>query len=425
MATILFDRDEPEEEKRSRIFERNLLWIRRTILTLVIAGFAGVVILTTSSLVLREFLQLLGRASLVATAAFSVGGIFGFLFGIPRAPSGKPDGTFQHNTNLEQISDWLTKALVGAGLTQLQTIWGGVRSAARMVAEGSGGLLGEPSAIAIMILYAVAGFLAGYLFTALFLGQALTSAFSAEIGPTERKALDRFIPHLRESPATAPSPEATAAGAEVRKIGLDQLSKVEDLVTWARAQMTTRAYDRAIPAYERALRSRPDDPQLRREYAVALASVNAHSAAIFELQKARERVGQQTSRETRENILLDLMFNHLYVDPPVGFTQALALADQYEQEDGDSHNARLWVYKAAALGQQHAWEKRRQETEGQPDPDRLSRIRSEALEAVKKAIEYGRDAWKPTLREMLEGTDPEENDLVSFKDDPEFRQLLT
>lgn len=428
MATIppIHDEADSEQEQRAAIFERNLLWIRRTILTLVGVGLVSLVILVSSSLSLRQSLQLLGRGSAVASAAFAVGGILGFLFGIPRAPSGKPDGTFQHNTNLEQISDWLTKALVGAGLTQLQPIWGGVRSGARMVAEGSGGVLGEASAISIMILYGVAGFLAGYLFTALFLGQALMFAITAgTIAPTARRALEQFVPHLSDSPATAPSPEATAAGVEVRKIGLDQLNKVEDLVMWARAQMAARAYDRAADAYDRALRLRPDDPKLRREYAVALASAKANSAAILQLQRARERSGEETSRETRENILLDLMFNHLYVGQPAGFTQALALADQYEKEGGDLRNPRLWVYKAAALGQQFAWEKERQERDSTPDPARLQRIRAEALEAVKKALEYDGLAWKQTLRGLLEATDPEENDLVAFRDDPDFRQLLT
>ena len=73
-----------------------------------------------------------------AGASAFVGGLLGFLFGIPRALQGDhPDGpraadgsgrdglpaaSYRANTNLEQISDWLTKILVGVGLVQIGEI---------------------------------------------------------------------------------------------------------------------------------------------------------------------------------------------------------------------------------------------------------------------------------------------------------------
>ena len=68
----------------------------------------------------------------VAAACLFSGIAFGFLFGIPRAvkyrtkPSG-PDGTvrdnlYDDNTNLEEISDWLTKIIVGLTLIKFNTI---------------------------------------------------------------------------------------------------------------------------------------------------------------------------------------------------------------------------------------------------------------------------------------------------------------
>lgn len=84
-------------------------------------------------------------ALLWAFACFSVGALIGFLFGIPRvlqqdvipvskpAPSGVTatspttessidSYSLKVNTNLEQISDWLTKIFVGLGLVQLQRV---------------------------------------------------------------------------------------------------------------------------------------------------------------------------------------------------------------------------------------------------------------------------------------------------------------
>ena len=63
----------------------------------------------------------------VALAAGLVGCFLGFLFAIPRFDITDRDirdvgkygrGGWLHNTNLSQISDWLTKILVGVGLTQ-------------------------------------------------------------------------------------------------------------------------------------------------------------------------------------------------------------------------------------------------------------------------------------------------------------------
>src|SRR5438552_685547 len=68
-----------------------------------------------------------------ALACFAVGVVTGFLFGIPRVLQGTDSGAeatahtpYQQrvNTNLEQISDWLTKIIVGLGLVQLTKVPG-------------------------------------------------------------------------------------------------------------------------------------------------------------------------------------------------------------------------------------------------------------------------------------------------------------
>jgi len=62
---------------------------------------------------------------LLSLASVLVGALFGFLFGIPKTlQSSKATDNTQYlvNTNLEQISDWLTKIFVGIGLIQLKNI---------------------------------------------------------------------------------------------------------------------------------------------------------------------------------------------------------------------------------------------------------------------------------------------------------------
>ena len=112
-------------------------------------------------------------------ASFTVGGFLGFLFGIPRyasdpAVSGQDD-KYSANTNLEQISDWLTKIIVGAGLTQFRAIGGWVSDVARRLATGlvHGRPTGNEEALAmgLLLLTAICGFLFFYLWSRVYLPQ--------------------------------------------------------------------------------------------------------------------------------------------------------------------------------------------------------------------------------------------------------------
>jgi hypothetical protein len=109
----------------------------------------------------------------IICASAAVGTILGFLFGIPRAlqvdRSGAPNGAganYGPNTNLEQISDWLTKILVGVGLVQIGNIGG----PGRRLVHAAGEALGDTAsaralAAALILLFLVTGFLASYVVT--------------------------------------------------------------------------------------------------------------------------------------------------------------------------------------------------------------------------------------------------------------------
>jgi hypothetical protein len=145
---------------------------------------------------LHDFRLVFAVALLIAGAAFLVGGLLGFLFGIPRSLSTEAaverppatDGaaetdaaarsaTYRSNTNLEQISDWLTKILVGVGLVQLGTL---VRETGKLVDFLSPALGDEPStpsfALAVLLLYTISGFLIVYLLTRVYLGRVFAHA---------------------------------------------------------------------------------------------------------------------------------------------------------------------------------------------------------------------------------------------------------
>jgi hypothetical protein len=143
-----------------------------------------------------------GCAMLWAIAYLSLGFLIGFLFGIPRviqpgtgAKESVPANvnkasaySQQVNTNLEQISDWLTKIIVGLGLVELQSLPDLLRKASSWIAQGlsngadAGSVVQATSlATSIILFFSVVGFLAGYLITRLFFAGAFGRADSQEI----------------------------------------------------------------------------------------------------------------------------------------------------------------------------------------------------------------------------------------------------
>ena len=170
------------------------------IVVLVVTTIAGIVLLGLIATDPRSF----AAGCLLALAAAMVGAMTGFLFGLPRSartdvvsrdPNAPPGDSqriavesraagYRANTNLEDISDWLTKILVGVGLTQLTSIPTGFSSLvdAAKVALGVGSDAGVIAG-SLMVGYVLIGFLSTYLWARTRLGLALRLA---DLDPTER-----------------------------------------------------------------------------------------------------------------------------------------------------------------------------------------------------------------------------------------------
>lgn len=147
----------------------------------VLAG-TGLLGLLLFALGRAEPWQAIGGGLVVTGASTVLGGALGFLFGVPRVRggSGEPQGSYAPNTNLEQVSDWLTKVLLGVGLTQLGSLGERLHQLGTALAPALGG--GEsavPFAAALVLYFLVLGFLAGWLVTRLALPRALTDADEA------------------------------------------------------------------------------------------------------------------------------------------------------------------------------------------------------------------------------------------------------
>jgi tetratricopeptide (TPR) repeat protein len=140
----------------------------------------------------------------VSAGAFLLAGFLaGFVFGIPRTsnnhstasetaqtPDGKQDASDQAssrlspvkpNSNLIEISDWLTKIIVGVGLVELNKIPGKLWALAAFIGNGLRDCdsaackqTSEALALGIIIFFFSTGFLVGYLWTILYLQKTLT-----------------------------------------------------------------------------------------------------------------------------------------------------------------------------------------------------------------------------------------------------------
>jgi hypothetical protein len=142
-------------------------------------------------------------ATVVAAAAGFTGALFGFIFGVPRVlSSDQPRGggaalgrstRIGANTNLEQISDWLTKILVGVGLTQFGPIAAAAGRLFASLAPSFGGSKEAGTAFVggLIIYMATCGFASGWLFTRLFLGGAMATADLAAAVDLVRDSLEK------------------------------------------------------------------------------------------------------------------------------------------------------------------------------------------------------------------------------------------
>ncbi len=146
---------------------------------LIAATGIGIVAMVALSFRADRWLVSIASGLLVSGAALLVGAMLGFLFGIPRAAQhtrqqtkdeAASDAVYQVNTNLEQISDWLTKIIVGVGLIQVDKIPGAFTSLSEYVAVGFGTPPVPSSLVAASLLFlGLNGFLSSYLWTRLLL----------------------------------------------------------------------------------------------------------------------------------------------------------------------------------------------------------------------------------------------------------------
>jgi CheY-like chemotaxis protein len=160
----------------------------------------GVVVILARSTINRPV------ALAIALGFLCVGILVGFLFGIPKVvqaqgeaavttPEGVASGDrprdersvvyrMQVNTNLEQISDWLSKIIVGVGLVELKQLPDGLVRLASFIQPGLGtGDEARVMALAIILYASLVGFFVGYLLTRTYIAGVFRRADQLNTGP--------------------------------------------------------------------------------------------------------------------------------------------------------------------------------------------------------------------------------------------------
>jgi tetratricopeptide (TPR) repeat protein len=379
----------------------------------------------------------LATAVLWALGFLSGGSLLGFLFGIPRvlqtdavvAPAAGVSPIARHlvNTNLEQVSDWITKILVGLGLVQLQQFPTKLVAYSKLLARGIGsGDEGAVFAGGIIVYFSVLGFLGGYLITRLFLSRVIVIA-DQMINPQDKSAALQIDASL--SPRNAElNDTARQAAANIVGKSLDQLTELTDIVAWSKAQFAVADYEKAVAGFQKAVQLSPDDVQLRLEYANSLFRAKRDAAQVeAQLIEAYRLVKTTPTMDAalKMKVYRALSYHYLFQPAPSGFTNAIRYGLEY-QNDPDSNKIKsggILVNLACAYGQQFASLKAQGEPEGS---QKLIDARAEALKYVKLALALD-PKWLDRLRQLLR-TDIEKppglTDLEVFENDNEFRAAL-
>jgi hypothetical protein len=143
----------------------------------------------------------LGVGMLTAIAALLSGCLIGFLFGIPRVVSsgqvrlGSSSSGYAPSSNLSEVSDWLTKLLLGAGLVQLTRLGVPIGNLINHIAgalytttayEGAA----KVAAGTILIGYVAIGLLDGYVVTTMWYQKKLSQQSLGSDETEERAVLE-------------------------------------------------------------------------------------------------------------------------------------------------------------------------------------------------------------------------------------------
>lgn len=142
------------------------LFVALTLLLCNAAGFLALILGVKAAL---------ATASMWMIMCLAAGGLVGFLFAVPKINEKAANSDLlMPNKNIEAMSDWLTKIIVGLGLLNFREI---IASITQVSVDLSRVLQVDKNFVFAMIIYFwIAGFLEGYLITRMFIQRYFEAA---------------------------------------------------------------------------------------------------------------------------------------------------------------------------------------------------------------------------------------------------------
>lgn len=368
--------------------------------------------------------RVLGLGLFVAGASTVFGWLLGLLFGIPRTlarpqPAATPDAsgprapekaasTSRVNTNLEDISDWLTKTLIGVGLTQLNTFPTKIWTFAELINTSGfgwsshGSLLG----VGLLLYFLPGGFWLGYVATRTVLTKLFDSVEEATDEAELVLAKDQIKLNV-EGKAIAPAvdPDVVRADRALLRMPMHTMNTARQLAAWGVARARAGQIGLGILALEEARDADPSDQSV--------------SEALINLYTVENRIPEAESLLKGAPDSDVAVLWALYEDAPAGFRRAIEIGERLLKLPENKRNVNLRVWLACAYGQQHAQALK----DGQTDLADTSRAK--VLENIAAAVASDERVrpWIISLWKPAPGAS--EDDLASLPpDDPGMTDLL-
>lgn len=135
-------------------------------ITIVIISYVCIFLYAFNTISVIDFLKVFSLIVLISISCFVFGGALGFLFGIPNHKDADMNDRFERNTSLRQISDWLTKIIVGITLVELKNIFNFFKQTVLIISKLINTDLSINVLVAVIIIeFIIIGFVLIYILT--------------------------------------------------------------------------------------------------------------------------------------------------------------------------------------------------------------------------------------------------------------------
>lgn len=390
----------------------------------------------------RDAAAILAAILLATLCGAAFGGVFGFLFGIPRVlqqstqSADSKDAPAQHqrdnafvrsNSNLEEISDWLTKIIVGLGLIHLTKLFPLIEKYRGWVEANLQGFGAAKSTAMMVIGFTIAGAFTGFLLFYIETRTRISILFSStellyrSVMRDQQRVIDAPLFETVGEKSTGLKPvEAIPEDRRIRKPPGEGAS-VDDWAAWAASRTRAGELDEAAVAWRKTVEiDKGRNVTFRENYAQVLQALGRDEQAMDMYGEARACGGKSFEMLRKELVVA------LYVKPPRGFQRALEVIDLLTKDFAEATSRDVWiqVWHLCALGQSYGWGQRPQAStpgralEARETPQELEQMALNILNRISLLDPDGDgDVWT-FIRQLLDpvkyGGDPSDNDLAPF-----------